>query len=73
VTATDGGTLTVQYKGGEKKIVVGPDVPVVRYEIGDRSELKPGVHITATSAVKKADGSIEAARLNVGRNGVVPQ
>jgi hypothetical protein len=73
VKATDGGTLTVQYKGGEKKIVVGPDAPIVRYEIGDRSELKPGVHITALNAVKKADGSIEAPRLNVGRNGLVPQ
>ncbi len=73
VTAAGGGTLTVKYKGGEKKIVVPPDVPIVRYEIGDRSELKPGVHITALNAVKKADGSIEASRLNVGRDGVVPR
>ena len=73
VMATDGHTLTVKYAGGEKKIVVAPDVPVVRYEIGDRSELKPGVHIAALNAVKKADGSIEAPRLNVGRNGLVPQ
>jgi hypothetical protein len=73
VTATDGGTLTVKYKEGEKKIVVPPGVPIVRYEIGDRSELKPGVHITALNAVKKQDGSIEAPRLNVGRDGVVPQ
>jgi hypothetical protein len=73
VTATEGGTLTVKYKEGEKKIVVPPGVPIVRYEIGDRSELKPGVHITALNAVKKQDGSIEAPRLNVGRDGVVPQ
>ena len=73
VVATDGHTLTVKYAGGEKKIVVPPDVPVVRYEIGDRSELKPGVHIAALNAVKKADGSIEAPRLNVGRAGLVPQ
>jgi len=73
VTATDGGTLTVKYKEGEKKIVVPPGVPIVRYEIGDRSELRPGVHITALNAVKKADGSIEAPRLNVGRDGLVPQ
>ena len=73
VMATDGHTLTVKYAGGEKKIVVAPDVPVVRYEIGDRSELKPGVHIAALNAVKKADGSIEAPRLNVGRAGLVPQ
>ena len=41
--------------------------------IGDRSDLKPGVHITALNAVKKEDGSIEAPRLNVGRDGLVPQ
>ena len=73
VTATDGATLTVKYKDGEKKLVVPPNVPIVRYEIGDRSELKPGVHVTALNAVKKQDGSIEAPRLNVGRDGLVPQ
>ena len=73
VTASDGQSLTVKYKGGEKKIVVPPGIPIVRYEVGDRSELKPGVHITALNAVKKQDGSIEAPRLNVGRDGLVPQ
>ena len=73
VTGTDGGTLTVKYKGGEKTLVVPPNVPIVRYEIGDRGELKPGVHVTALNAVKKPDGSIEAPRLNVGRDGLVPQ
>ena len=73
VTATDGGTLTVKYKGGEKKIVVPPNVPIVRYEVGDRGEVTPGVHVTALNAVKKPDGTIEAPRLNVGRDGVVPQ
>ncbi len=73
VTATGEGTLTVKYKDGEKKIVVGPTVPIVRCEIGDRGELKPGVHVTALNAVRKPDGSIEAPRLNVGRDGFVPQ
>jgi hypothetical protein len=73
VTATAGNTLTVRYKGGEKKIVVGPDVPVVRYEVGTRAELKPGAHIVALNAVKKPDGSIDAPRINVGRDGLVPR
>jgi outer membrane lipoprotein SlyB len=73
VTATSGNTLTVKYKDGEKKIVVGPDVPVVRYVVADRSELKPGAHIVALNAVKKPDGSIEAPRINVGRDGLVPK
>ena len=73
VTASDGQSLTVKYKDGEKKIVVPPGVPIVRYEVGDRSELKPGVHVVALNAVKKADGTIEAPRLNVGRGDIVPQ
>jgi hypothetical protein len=73
VTATDAQTLTVKYKDGEKKIVVPPGVPIVRYEVGGRGDLKPGVHITALNAVKKPDGEIEAPRLNVGRDGLVPQ
>jgi hypothetical protein len=73
VTATGGNTITVKYKDGEKKIVVGPDVPVVRYVVSDRSELKPGAHIIALNAVKKPDGSIEVPRINVGRDGLVPR
>jgi hypothetical protein len=73
VTGVDGPTITVKYKDGEKKIVVGPDVPIVRYEIGTTSELKPGAAITVVAATKKPDGTFEAARINVGRDGVVPQ
>jgi len=73
VTAADGGTLTVKYKDGEKKIVVPPSVPIVRYEIASRADLVPGVHITALNALRKGEGTFEAARLNVGRNGLVPQ
>ncbi len=73
VTASDGQSLTVKYKDGEKKIVVPPDVPIVRYEIADRSALKPGAHVTTLNVVKKPDGTIEAPRLNVGRDGVVPR
>jgi hypothetical protein len=73
VTATGGNAITVRYKGGEKKIVVGPDVPIVRYEVGTRAELKPGARIVALNGVKKPDGSIEVPRINVGRDGVVPK
>jgi hypothetical protein len=73
VTGVDGPAITVKYKDGEKKIVVGPGVPIVRYEISSLSELKPGAAITATAATKKADGTFEAGRVNVGRDGVVPQ
>ena len=73
VTGVDGHSVTLSYKGGEKKIVVPPGVPIVRYEIGSRGDLKPGAAFTILSAVKKSDGSFETSRVNVGRNGAVPQ
>jgi hypothetical protein len=73
VKAVDGDAIMVSYKGGEKKIVVPAGVPIVRYEIGDKSDLKPGAAFTILSAVKKSDGTFETSRVNVGRNGAVPQ
>jgi hypothetical protein len=73
VSAVDGHSVTLKYRDGEKKIVVPPDVPIVRYVIGDRSDLKPGAAVTILRADKKPDGTLETARVNVGRNGVVPQ
>jgi multidrug efflux pump subunit AcrA (membrane-fusion protein) len=72
VSSVDGPVITVKYKDGEKKIVVTPNVPIVRYEVGDRSELKPGAAINIAAATKKPDGTFTANRVNVGRNGVVP-
>src|SRR6202166_4500788 len=56
VTSVDGPVITVKYKDGEKKIIVTPDVPIVRYEIADMSAVKPGVAFTIVAAVKKPDG-----------------
>jgi hypothetical protein len=72
VSGVDGPVVTVKYKDGEKKVIVGPNVPIVRYEIGDRSELKPGAAISVVAATKKPDGTFTAGRINVGRGGVVP-
>ena len=60
-----------QYKGGEKRIVVPPGIPIVSYVPGDASELKAGAKIFVSAATKQPDGSLLAARVNVGR-GVAP-
>ncbi len=73
VSGVDGSTITVGYKGGEKKIIVPPDAPVLRYEIGSRADLAPGAHFTVLAAARKPDGSFETSRINVGRGGAVPQ
>jgi hypothetical protein len=73
VTAIDGSAIKVKYKEGEKTIIVPAGTPMVRYEIGSAADLKPGAAFTVLAATKKPDGSYEAARINVGRDGVVPQ
>ena len=49
VTSVDGPVLTVKFKDGaaEKKLVVGPNVPVQRLEVSDRNELKAGAAVAA--------------------------
>ena len=63
--------MTVQYKGGEKKILVTKDTVVVTYAPVDKSELKPGARVFVVSQ-KQADGSLSAARVNVGMKGQAP-
>src|ERR1700686_4050449 len=73
VTGVDGPVITVKYKDGEKKIMVTPDVPIVRYEVTDLSALKPGVAFSVLAALKQPDGSFNTSRINAGRDGVVPR
>jgi hypothetical protein len=73
VAGVEGSTIVVKYKDGEKTIVVPPNVPILRYEIGSKGDLKAGARFTVLAATKKPDGTLEASRINVGRDGVVPQ
>jgi len=72
VKGTDGQNILVKYKDGEKKVVVPPGTPVVTFVAGDKSEVKPGAKIIIFGAVKKDDGTLEANRVNVGRDGIAP-
>ncbi|MGZ5876122.1 MAG: hypothetical protein ACXWKP_28970 [Bradyrhizobium sp.] len=72
VAGTDGQNILVKYKDGEKKVVVPPGTPIVTFLAGDKSELKPGVKIIIFGATKKEDGTLEANRVNVGRDGITP-
>jgi len=73
VTSVDGSTIVVKYKDGEKRLVIPPNIPIVRYEIGGKGDLKVGARFSVTAATRKPDGMLEAGRINVGRDGVVPQ
>jgi len=72
VKGTDGQNITVKYKDGEKKVVVPPDTPIVTFIASDKSEVKPGAKLIIFGAAKKDDGTLEANRVNVGRDGITP-
>jgi hypothetical protein len=73
VTSVGGPIVTVKYKDGEKKIIIGPDVPIVRYEIGSIGDIKPGAAFAVAAANKQPDGSFKISRINIGVGGVVPR
>ncbi len=69
--STDGHSLLVKYKGGEKRVDIAPDTPIVTFVPGDKSELKAGAKVMAT--IKQLpDGSLETSRVSVGRDGLTP-
>jgi hypothetical protein len=72
VAGVDGQTLLLKHKDGENKIVVTPETAIVTYIKGDRSELKPGTKIFIAAGKKQADGTVQAPRINYGKDGVTP-
>jgi hypothetical protein len=64
-------TLTVKYEGGEKKVEVPADVPIVTFEPGSAADLKAGAKVIIF-AMKGADGSLSTERISVGKDGLTP-
>jgi hypothetical protein len=71
LVASNGRVLTLKYKGGEKKILVPEDVPVVNLEPGDRSLLAVGAKVVLF-AKKESDSSLTAGFISAGKGGVTP-
>lgn len=66
-----GREMTLTYKGESNKVIVPAGVPIVTFEPGDKAMLKPGAKVFV-GAQKQADGSLTAARVNVGKDGLTP-
>jgi len=63
--------LTVKYKGGEQRVSVPANAKIVMFGPAERDELKKGSHIFVV-AQRQPDGSLTAARVNVGMHGTIP-
>jgi hypothetical protein len=71
VEKSQGSSMTLKFKEGEKTVDVMPETVIVSYTPGDKSELKPGAKIYVPAATRQPDGTLATARINVGR-GVAP-
>ena len=71
VKGVDGQTVTVTYKGGEKKIDIPANVPVVELEPGNKSEITPGAIVFVPSD-KQADGALVSGAVVYGKEGAIP-
>jgi hypothetical protein len=71
VKSVDGRTLTVAYKGKEKKISIPDGTPVVTFAPATVSDIQAGATVFVPSE-KATDGALSSGRVVVGTNGVVP-
>ena len=71
VKGVDGQKITVAYKGGEKKIDVPANVPVVSVVKGNKSEIAKGGAVFVPTE-KQPDGSLRAGAILYGKDGVIP-
>lgn len=71
VTSVNGPTLSLTYKGGEKKISIPPGTPVVTFGKATKDDIKPGAGVIINGTAT-GDNMVESDRVVVGINGVVP-
>lgn len=68
--STQGRTLTLRYKDGEKKVLVPDGVPVVTFRPGSPALIVPGAKVFIVTEMM--DGEYAPRRFLIGRNGFQP-
>lgn len=71
VESVSGPVLTLAYPGGEQKIAVSAETPIVTFAPADKSDLKVGSAVFVP-AQRGDDGALKTSRVVVGNNGVAP-
>lgn len=72
LVGSTGRTMTVQYKGGEKKIEVPTDVPIVHLAPADMTKVMVGSHVIAFTVKGEGEAAPKAVFLLSGQDGTVP-
>ena len=71
VKGVDGQTVTMAYKGGEKKVEIPTDVPVVTLAPASAADIMPGASVFVPGQ-RGEDGTIHASVVLFGKDGLVP-
>lgn len=71
VKSVNGPTLSLTYKGGEKKISIPPGTPVVTFAKATKEDLKKGAGVIINGE-KTGNDVVTSDRVVVGINGVIP-
>ena len=71
VKGVEGQTVTVTYKGGEKRIDIPANVPVVALVPATKEEIKPGA-VVFVPTQRQPDGSLNGGAVLFGKDGVIP-
>ena len=72
VEGVSGPTVTLKYKGGEKKVSIPPETPIVTIVPATVADVKPGAKVFAVGALSPDGGMLTGGRLVVGENGTTP-
>ena len=70
MVSSDGKTLKLKYKDGEKTLTVAAGAPIVTFKPGDNSLLVVGAKLIVTAELR--DGKPTAMRIVAGKNGFTP-
>ena len=71
VKGTDGKTVTLTYKGGEKKVDIKDDTPIVQLGDATKADLVPGAKVFINASGMSGD-KIEKGAVVVVKDGVTP-
>ena len=72
VKGVDGQTVTLTYKGGEKKVEIKDSTPIVQLADATAADLTVGAKVFIAAPGEAADGKIQKGTVVVGKGGVTP-
>ncbi len=72
VTGVDGQTVTLTYKGGEKKVKIGNDTPIVTIVPATAADITKGATVFVGGQENAAGDMVEKGFIAVGKDGATP-